>query len=231
MGKPAGIGVTYSPPNSFICFEIILLVLKGPKGPRLETGWQKAVVAVMLCFTTHVQKRRGACEQGSDSHSVILKKVTPTGCVLRACLVLHGSREYSPLLFRKAVGFMPLLTEASEHWEIWHLLSGHTTSHGKLGKYILCDKVQLLLINRGSRWLTPNSCATPRGWVLTNCNKSLSCQWWMEEGTCDQAEPMRDVCRGLLGQVSSHWRSGRQSLLTSGQWRVCLWCLEVLLPF
>lgn len=111
--------------------------------------------------------------------------------------------------------------DAPFNWGIWALRNmasesvNHILRHGELGKYILCDKEPLLLISRGSWWLTPNSYATPRGWVLTNCNKSLPCQWWTEEGTCDQPKPTRDVCRGLLEKVSSHWRSRCRQ--TSGQ--------------
>lgn len=65
----------------------------------MDVELQKAVVAVTLCLTTNVQKRSGKCEQGSDSNSVILKKVTQIGCVVKACLFPHLSRKYSPLLF------------------------------------------------------------------------------------------------------------------------------------
>lgn len=47
--------------------------------------------------------------------TLILKKVTQIGCVVKACLFLHVSRKYSSLLFRKAIVFMPLVTEASKH--------------------------------------------------------------------------------------------------------------------
>lgn len=68
----------------------------------------------MLCLTTDVQKRSGKNEEGSDSNSVIVKKVTRAECVVKACLFLHTNRKYSPLLFGKAIICMPLIT-ASEH--------------------------------------------------------------------------------------------------------------------